>query len=497
MTSQRFELPEGVETRRAPARGDAEMLAPMQVKSKKESSQMRVLVLTPNLIPYPTGFGSAVHVWSLVRTLLELGHEVHLCCYDFSPERQKAEWVNGDYRVTIQELTRRGVKVHLIDHREPVPSTVWAGRLDLVRKALVPALSDFYAGPAYSRAISDLVVKIRPDALFVWTVDAVAATRGMAKGAIPRLAFLTDLDHLANSFRRRYRQADSFKAKLYKTVGGLADRRLPGTTTRLLAGCEAVVDHAAHHCEWLRGQGLSHARYLPVPVLDQAGPGWQAARSQALEGNAAPKISLIGNVRGIATLAGLYLFAREVLPEIENSFADSAEVHVIGGGKLPTDLVKMLDRPFVKIRGFVEDIHAEFRSSDVFLVPTPIDLGFRTRIAEAFSFGCCVVAHDANALGMPELRHEDNTLLASTGRGLTKALMRCLKSVELRERLGARARMTFERELDGSLVSRQMIDTIQGFVANDSVRAGIVSGKADDRSSLHRPQPRLNSNPTL
>ena len=445
---------------------------------------MRVLLLTPNLIPYPTGFGSAVHVWSLVRTLLESGNEIHLCCYDFSPARQKAEWVNGDYRLTIQELTRRGVRVHLIDHRKPVPSTVWALRLDLVRKAFVPTLSDFYAGPAYSHAISDLVVKIRPDALFAWTVDAVAATQGMTKGAIPRLAFLTDLDHLANNFRRRYRQAESFKAKLYKTVERMADRRLPRTTTRLLAGCEAVIDHAAHHCEWLRAQGVLHAKYLPVPVLDQAGPDWQAARSEALAGNAAPKISLIGNVTGIATLAGLYLFARQVLPEIEHSLRDSAEVHVIGGGRLPTDLVKMLDRPFVKIRGFVEDIHAEFRSSDVFLVPTPIDLGFRTRIAEAFSFGCCVVAHDANALGMPELRDEDNTLLASTGPGLAKAVKRCLKSVELRERLGKSGRATFEQRLDGRLICSEMIETLRGIVKKTQGRSRAVT-REDWRPALN------------
>lgn len=210
---------------------------------------MRVLLLTPNLIPYPSGFGSAIHVWSVVRTLLESGHEVHLCCYDFSPSRQKAEWVNGDYRLTIQELTRWGVKVHLIDNRTPVPSTVWARRWDLMRKAFVPTLSDFFAGPAYSQAISDVVSKIRPDALFAWTVDAVAATQRMSKAGIPRLAFLTDLDHLAKSFRRRYRRTDSFKARLYKIVDGIADRRLPGITTRLLADCESVVDHAAHHCE--------------------------------------------------------------------------------------------------------------------------------------------------------------------------------------------------------------------------------------------------------
>lgn len=447
---------------------------------------MRVLVLTHNLIPYPTGFGSALHVWSLVRTLLDSGHEVHLCCYDFSPARHKAEWVDGDYRLTIRELTRWGVKVHLINHSSPVPSTLRARRLALIRKAFVPALSDFYVGPAYAGRIYDLVSQIRPDALCAWTVDAVAATHGMGSGRVPRLAFLTDLDHLANSFRRRYRPAESFKSKLYKTVDLMADRQLPRTITRLLAGCEAVVDHAAHHCEWLRTHGVSQARYFPVPVLDEAGPCWQEARAKALSLNAGAKISLIGNVNGIATLAGLDLFARQVLPEMENRLRDSGEVHVIGGGRLPTYLAKMLDHPFVKIRGFVEDIQAEFRSSDVFLVPTPIDLGFRTRIAEAFSFGCCVVAHEANALGMPELRDQDNALLASTGRGLAEAVLRCLRSVELRERLGKSARATFEQRLDGRLVCGEMIETVK-----------CIAKKTQVRSRAMREDRRLSFSPTI
>jgi glycosyltransferase involved in cell wall biosynthesis len=121
----------------------------------------------------------------------------------------------------------------------------------------------------------------------------------------------------------------------------------------------------------------------------------------------------------------------------------------------------------VKRRGYVEDIHEEFRAADILLVPTPIDLGFRVRIAEGFSFGCCVVAHRANALGMPELCDGETTLMDDTGSGLAEAVVRCLRSTALRDQLGAAARATFEQVLDGRIVCNQMVDELE-FLASRS-----------------------------
>jgi glycosyl transferase family 1 len=335
----------------------------------------------------------------------------------------------------------------------------------------MPDLSDFYAGPAYKQELSQLLGNLSPDALCTWTVDAVAATAKPFSPKIPRLAFLVEMDHLMRRYRRRNRPARSLKGRIYQLADELADRRLPKLIVKLLSDCEVVMDHAAHHCEWLRAQGVSQAKYLPVPVLDRAGSEWLAARKRALSGHKVPRITLIGNVTGTATLAGLSLLAREVLPEIEQRCgADEYEVHIIGGGTLPADLAETLSRPCVKRRGYVEDIHEEFRASDILLVPTPIDLGFRVRIAEGFSFGCCVVAHRANGLGMPELRDGENTLMADTGSGLAEAVVRCLRSPALRDQLGAAARATFEQVLDGRIVCDQMIDELESIASTSETR---------------------------
>jgi glycosyltransferase involved in cell wall biosynthesis len=293
----------------------------------------------------------------------------------------------------------------------------------------------------------------------------VAATADGFTPRIPRLAFLTDLDHLARSYRRRYRPSQSLKGKIYQLIDALADRELPNLISTLLSDCEIVFDHASHHCQWLRDHGVTQAKYLPVPVLDHPGADWYSSRQAARLSKNVPKISLIGNVSGIATLPGLYILASGVLPRLEEKCGTNGfEVHILGSGRLPPDLLRALNKRYVKLRGYVEDIHAEFRSSDILLVPTPIELGFRTRIAEGFSFGCCVVAHRANARGMPELRDRENVLLADTGEQLADAVLRCLDSPELRERLGAQARATFEQQLDGRIVCDQMVNELERVV---------------------------------
>ena len=78
-------------------------------------------------------------------------------------------------------------------------------------------------------------------------------------------------------------------------------------------------------------------------------------------------------------------------------------------------------------------------------MPIPAKTGPRTRIIDGFSYGCCVVAHDANALGLLELRHDLNILLGGSGREVALQVIRAGRDRELRLRLGASGRDLFER----------------------------------------------------
>jgi glycosyltransferase involved in cell wall biosynthesis len=99
----------------------------------------------------------------------------------------------------------------------------------------------------------------------------------------------------------------------------------------------------------------------------------------------------------------------------------------------------------VTLVGHQDDATDEFLAADVLVVPTPIKLGTRVRIATAFSYGCPVVAHEANRLGMPELVHGENIVLGKTGSGLADGIIGLVRDRDLQRQLEEHGRATFER----------------------------------------------------
>lgn len=174
---------------------------------------------------------------------------------------------------------------------------------------------------------------------------------------------------------------------------------------------------------------------------------------------------MMGHVGGTATLAGLYLLANETLPLLEQSLGSSFEIHICGKDQLPADLVTKLNRPSVRLRGFVDDVITELLTCDVFMVPTSIPLGVRGRIPYAWSCGCCVVSHQANTLGLPEMIHEGNALIAADGRGLAQTVIRAYKDPALRTRIGISGRRTYETQFSYSRTSNAIIAELERLVA--------------------------------
>jgi glycosyltransferase involved in cell wall biosynthesis len=212
----------------------------------------------------------------------------------------------------------------------------------------------------------------------------------------------------------------------------------------LLGECEARGAFAAHYAAWLRRRGLRDALYLRTPVPDPLGDGWQAERDRRLA--ARPRLLLVGHLKGVVTLEGLWTFARRILPRLERELGpDGFEARILGGYDPPPELARALDRPSVALLGHREDPAAEFLSAHVLLAPNSIPLGIRVRIVSAFSFGCCVVTHAANALGIPELEHGRNALVGRSPDALAEATLQAIRDAGLRRRLEAAGRETYER----------------------------------------------------
>lgn len=162
-------------------------------------------------------------------------------------------------------------------------------------------------------------------------------------------------------------------------------------------------------------------------------------------------ILIPGSLKGVSSQLGFKFFFEELLPQIksnENLLRKRMQFRIVGHGN-PGDylLENIRKEKNITLVGFVDDIEKEYGKADILLVNIPISHGFRTRIAEAFSYGLCVVAHAANAEGMPEIKGGINALIDSDPQKLAEKLILVANNPKLRYDLGENALKTFEEEI--------------------------------------------------
>lgn len=223
------------------------------------------------------------------------------------------------------------------------------------------------------------------------------------------------------------------------------------------SGAAFILNHAAMHAEWLRRRTGLPTLYTPNPVALCPPP---VRVPDAPDG--VPRFMLLGGMGGIATLSGLGFLASAVIPHLADALGrGDLEIHSIGKGEFPKRIEAVFRDAGVVQQGFVPDLDLALADARAVLVPTPIPLGFRTRILDCFRQGICVIAHSANAAGMPELAHDRNALLAKDGREFAQQVLRLMREPETAERLADQARKDFETYLSAEQTCGTIIEFIK------------------------------------
>jgi glycosyltransferase involved in cell wall biosynthesis len=403
---------------------------------------VNVAVIIAGIVPSPDASGSALTAWTIVRHLLDKSHTVGVVLLLDESHDDPGSAVEQ----RIAELRALGIDVrHVRSRAGELYEQMDADLRSRLARIWQPRDVELFPTSLDASAVAAAVEELAPDVAYVYHWEALAATRTL-RGRVPRLATVVDLPQLSLFYRWRSRPGKLGRAGLAHLLwlqGRL--RRQPRLMVDLLNECEASANFAAHHAEWLRRRGAGECLYLRTPIEDRPGSGWRAARTNRGP-RELPRLLLIGHLRGISTQDGLDVLARSVLPRLEEELgAEGFEARLAGGYAAPPELRAALDRPPVRLLGHVSHPDEEFAAADALVVPTSIPLGTRVRILSAFSFGCPVVAHDANARGIPELEHEDNVLLGNTGRELADAFLRVARDRDLQRRLETRGRETYER----------------------------------------------------
>lgn len=431
---------------------------------------MRILFISHNFIPQPTSEGSAIHIWTILKAMQELGHKVNLLVYGTTEYYYESGWTNPHKEGLVKTLESRGYEVKILPKKrittEKSKGGFGASLIHAIKRLISPLPIDFYEGPYYRKEIGEYASEIKADAVVAYSFEATSAACASING-IPIVASTVDLDHVVRRLRKPKIKslAPKMIAKdLYERVMLM---RLSSVEVTLLNQCNHAFSHAAQHCQWLKKHGVKNLVYLPVAVPDNT----QLYFNQKKDINSPLRIIMVGAVNATATRMGLRFLTQEMLPSLNALWQKTRafELQIFGGGKMDEKFRKKLNYEWVKIMGYVEDIGSQFYHSDLLLVPTPDNVGFRTRISEGFSFGCCVITHTANTLGMPELKHMENCLICRTSSDFTSAISKCLESKELRQRLSSAARKTYEEKLDGRKVGERIVSTLEKVIAEGAI----------------------------
>lgn len=393
------------------------------------------LAIVARVTPSRSVGGMAQTLWALADEARRRGHQVTYVYLNEGPLPDPS-WIE----VARSELSLE-VTVLSVRRRE-------FGRSPLRRVSHLvhPSLVDIYPWVDMRGTVGALLASRNPDAVFAYetlpasAIPSIFSSRGV-------VAFV-DLDHLPARYRRSVipRRVD-FKTRILNVRDALWR---PTLMLRILDEFKAVVNFAAHHAAWLNRRGLT-CTYLPTPVPDpmhhhRTASGTPPA-SPSRRGPSEPfRILLVGHLRGTATLLGLRVLGKGIIPQLARAAPAPFEIRIVGAEAefLPEDLRMILRKAPVVFPGFVDDIGAEFASADVLLVPTPLRIGTRVRIIDGLAFGSCIVAHRANAAGIPELVHGMNCLLAPDASGLVSMLIRVMENPAERSRLARQARETYD-----------------------------------------------------
>jgi glycosyltransferase involved in cell wall biosynthesis len=405
-------------------------------------------------VPNPFQAGGPLTHWALLGRLVETGHDVLFCSLPWEGDRNRAE--------RLEALRELGVRIAALPPQAERTSGDgrWRARLEYARALTWPADETLFPTTRYEAALHEALASERPEAVLAHGTPAVTAS---CRAPYPKLALMSDPPGLSRRLRTQYEPTYPWRLGrnelLYRigatSYGRRADRRI----LAVLRHYDSVGVFAAHHAEWAARHGVN-AWYASSPITDAAGPHWRERRA-ALPPNERPRILMIGHLRGISTISGLHVLVRHVLPRLDQELGPGGyELHVVGDYEPPEPLRDALSHPAVRLRGHVEPPDEEFLRADVLLVTTPVPTGPRIRILTGMSFGCCVVAHQMNRLGIPALVHDENVLLGGSD-DLAGLTVRAARDPALRARLGEGGRRLYESRFTPERAGTPVVEELE------------------------------------
>ncbi len=276
----------------------------------------------------------------------------------------------------------------------------WVG--SLARGRPLPLQCLLYASPRECGRLAEQIRRFGCDAVYLDTVRCQVLLRALRR-ALPDLHVVTDFDdlmsrraaylarnrqpflagHVGRHFPRWLRYLA--EAPLARFITGYEAATLPAAEDEVAAASDAVVLLSAVERQMLRRRGkpgtAASLRAIPPAFPVRAQP-WRAPDAY--------RFVFIGSdnqLQNRTAIDSLLKTWRALRPE--------TELHIYGRQNRPAD-----DIAGIRWHGFVEGLGQVYQPGSIALVPALVHGGVKTKVAEAWAWGCPVLGNQAAFEGL-------------------------------------------------------------------------------------------------
>ena len=168
----------------------------------------------------------------------------------------------------------------------------------------------------------------------------------------------------------------------------------------------------------------------------------------------------IGNINSTGNQIGIKYFFDNILPFLKKDIRQKKiKVIFCGSGDLFSKYTKD-QLKYIEIKGFVKDLDAEIKESDIFLLCNNVGYhyGGYTRVAYFMSSGAPLIAHKNLSKSMPELQHNYNCMLSENKFDMYKYLKELIENKRLRNEISANALRTYSEIYAPKIVIKKLLN---------------------------------------
>jgi hypothetical protein len=405
---------------------------------------LKKVTIVNHSLPLPNANGGPITVWAIINELVNLGIKVQVIALKYPDDYH----INSESALLYEDL---GVSIEVLNI-EGTSSTGFICGL----ASKIPTLSyikTIYALLRNSAKVNETILKFDPNMILMYHWESIALMKQIRN--FPKYGLLGDPINKPLLSICKYNLSKTkgitLRNVIFLLIGLFCSIPAVLLMRLLIRSCDKCTSFQKGEINYLSCLSSRTVTYHATPVSDiyinnslNINNGKQAISSESHTS------ILLGpsNLNSTVTSAGLDFFINSVYPYLKYSdkFLKNSSIRVVGEGRPSSQLLSIANEsPNIVLLGRVDPPDDEFVRSRIQLSLTPFVLGNRVRIITGMMHSMCIIAHNCEAVNIPELINGTNCLLSDSGEVIASYIIRLLEQPEEILRLGRNARTTYER----------------------------------------------------